>query len=541
MDSGGTRYALGIDSSTQGCSGVILDLETFGTVAEARVRYRDDPRLAGYGLGKGAPILPPLEDGEASQPAALYADALDALFQDLPADLLARVDVMNVSAQQHGQVWISGRGRRAIADLRRPAVAGSTRAGLAVRLEGGFALDRAPIWMSANTRAEADAIRDAMGGSRAVTARSGSDSPLRFSGAALARMAGLFPSAFGNTATVHLISSFIAALLSGNPDAPIDWGNGSGTGLMDWKLRAWDGELLAATAAATRTAAGPLPGGAEALRTRLPALRHPLANIGTIAEYFTARYGVNPGCAVVASSGDNPQSKVLAPGVMLSLGTSFVIMGEGGEPLPSANAMYDGLGRPFLFGCRTNGSLTLERIRADHGAADDFGSAEAALASVAPGSVLRILQVSEESFPRSPAMNVGAAGEFACDYAGAVDASLGLLELASRSFAGGGLPITATGGAAASRGVLRRAASIWGRTILPIADAGAALGAAVAAACALAPAASRDSLVDRARLACARPGAPVEPEPALLRAYRAPGAYLDRLKDAFIRSGGALD
>lgn len=536
------RYVLGIDSSTQSTSAVLLDRETFSTVAEARVRYRDDSRLARYGLGEGAPILPPIEEGEASQPAALFADALDALFQELPADLLARVDAVNVSAQQHGQVWISGQGRRAIAGLRAISHPQRQRAAvlageeLAERLKGGFAMDRAPIWMSANAHVEADMIRDALGGSHAITARSGSDSPMRFSGPMLARMAKLNPVAYGTTATVHLISSYIAGLLAGNPDAPIDWGNGSGTGLMAWESRAWDSDLIDATAAA-----GILSGGAEGLRARLPALCHPLTIIGTIAEYFSARYGVNPHCAIVASSGDNPQSKVLAPGVLLSLGTSFVIMGEGGEPVTSANAMYDGMGRPFLFGCRTNGSLAWERIRADHGGANDFESAERALAAAAPGGAVRILQISEESFPRSPAMDIGITGNFAHDYAGVVDASLGLLEIGSRFFNLPDLPIAVTGGAAASHGVLRRAASIWGRPILPIADAGAALGAAVAAACALVPEAGREALMDRAIGACARPGKSVEPEPDLVRAYRAPGGYLDRLKGAFTRAGGCLD
>ena len=76
---------LGIDSSTQSTSAVVLDRAGFGLVAEARVRYRDDPRLASYGLSEAAPILPPRESGEADQPAALFLAALDALLSDCRA------------------------------------------------------------------------------------------------------------------------------------------------------------------------------------------------------------------------------------------------------------------------------------------------------------------------------------------------------------------------------------------------------------------------------------------------------------------------
>lgn len=528
---GDGRFVLGIDSSTQSTTAVILDRGSFQVAAEVKVRYRDDPALEHYGLGDGTPILPPLEEGEASQPPSLFLEALDLVFSKLPPEILAKTDAVNVSAQQHGQVWLSEAGCRAIAALRTSD--GLRGTNLTERFTGGFALGRAPIWMSANTKAEADAIRRLIGGTTAVTACSGSDSPLRFSGAVLARSARLSPEAYQAASRVHLISSFIAAVLAGRPDTPVDWGNGSGTGMMNWKRRDWDQGLLTATAKA-----GGLPGGAAGLAAKLTPIAHPLAVVGRIAAYFSERYGLPAACAVVASSGDNPQSKVLAEGPLLSLGTSFVIMSEGEEPIPTANAMYDGLGRPFLFGCRTNGSLVWELIRARHCSANDFASAEKALTAVPPGSILRILQPLEESFPRGPVLDLGICRCFPEDYAGTVDSSLGLLALASASFMTGKTPISVTGGAASSRGVLQRAASIWNRPILHIADAGAALGAAVAAACALVAEPERPGLATAARAACALPSAQVQPEPSASRAYRAPGGYLERLKAAFQEAVG---
>ncbi len=515
---------LGIDSSTQSTTAVILDRESFATVAEAKVRYRDDPRLAGYGLAKGAPILAPREPGEAEQPAALYLDALDALLADLGPGILSRVAAIDLSAQQHGQVWVGAAGVSAMNLLRRQMTGEKGAPGLAERLGPGLAYDRAPIWMSANTAAESEELRAALGGRQAMTARSGSDSPLRFSGAVLRRVAKRFPAIYGQTSFIHLISSFLSGVLAGKADAPIDWGNGSGTSLMDWGNRCWDPQLIAAAAAG-------LPGERQGLAARLPPIVHPLTIVGTAAAYFCERYGLSPECAIVAGSGDNPQSKVLASGALLSLGTSFVLMVEGAQPHVAANAMYDGLGRPFLFGCRTNGALAWEFVRTEHGLGPaDFEAAEQALASVPPGTALRIVQPERESFPESAAIICPSLGSFGRDYAAAVDASLGLMAIASAPFAEKITEVAVTGGAAVSPGVLARVAAIWNAPALPIADAGAAAGAAVAAACALVSEGERAALAASARTVAARPGTAILPNPKAVAAYGSDGGYLDRLK-----------
>ena len=515
--------ALGIDSSTQSTSAVLLDRTTFQTVAEAKVRYRDDPRLSRYGLSDGAPILEPREKGEADQPAALFLDALDALLADLGPGLLGRIAAVDFSAQQHGQVWIGAEAAKAMTALRGSGAGAPSAPGLAARIGPGLAYERAPIWMSANTAHEAADLRAAMGGSEGMTARSGSDSPLRFSGAVLRRTAKRFPEIYARAYRFHLISSFLAGVFAGDPESPIDWGNGSGTSLMDWSGKRWDPHLLNACASG-------LPGGSEGLASRLPRLEHPLAIIGKAASYFVERYGFSPDCAIVAGSGDNPQSKVLASGALLSLGTSFVLMVEGEKPHISANAMYDGLGRPFLFGCRTNGALAWEAVRTAHGLkADDFGASERALAAIAPGTEVRIVQNERESFPDSGATNPPSLGSFEADYAAAVDSSLGLMAVASAPFAGKVAEVAVTGGVAASRGVLSRVAAIWGVRALPIADAGAAAGAAVAAACALVPEFEREALAERARAVAARPGVPVEPDPKAVKACRGPGGFLEKV------------
>ncbi len=539
---------LGIDSSTQGTTAVLLSRDDWSQAGCARVGYREIGASLGLSPETQAPLLAPLEPGEASQPPELYTRALGAVFDALGPDLLGRVAAINISAQQHGQVWLSERGAEAIASLAGPERefrAHFPDGDPASLPPGAFALGRAPIWMCSNTGAEAARIRDFAGGRAAVTELSGSDSPLRFSGAVLRRMAKRFPAAYGETCKVHLISSFLTAYLSGRPEAPIDWGNGAGMSLMNYSARRWDSILAEAVA-------GDLPGGAEGLARRLPGLTHPLAVTGAVAPRLAERYGFAPDCLVVAGSGDNPQSKVLASGTLLSLGTSFVLMSPGTRPDPQANAMYDGTGEPFVFGCRTNGALVWEAIRLRHGiASGDFASSDAALASLPAGTADPdfIFQPEVESFPESPPTGakfsqIAFPGSFAAEYAGVVDSSLGLMYLASASFAGKTGEVAVTGGAAASAAVLARVAAFWDAPVSAISEAGASTGAAVAAGAALAGAAlagaaSRREILEEARMRAGRRRMRVEPDAEAVRAAHGPGGYLERLAERFAERFGS--
>lgn len=518
---------LGIDSSTQSTSAVILDAESLALVARAQVKYRDDPRLVCFGLHDESPILMPGESGEALQPAGLYPAALDivldGLHRTVGPEVLGRVAAVNISAQQHGQVWLGSDAPRVFSALHEKGSGLPGSPGLVERIADAFAWDKAPIWMSANTAAEADVLRTAAGGQRAMTERSGSDSPLRFSGAVLMHQARRHPQQFSHTWKIHLISSFLSGLLSGNPECPVDWGNGSGTSLMNWREKRWDETLLDAAADFCGM-------DAQRFSSLLPGLANPLEPVGRIAEYFVGRYGFSSGCLVLAGSGDNPQSKCLAEGALLSLGTSFVLMAEGSQPHVSANAMYDGLGNPFLFACRTNGALVWEALRKEHGYdSGDFAASERALAHLPDPASLRILQPERESFPASPALDTGSLGNFGKDYPAVVDSTLGLLYLASHSFMDVGERLCVTGGVAASAAVRMRIAALWNRPVVKIADAGAATGAALAAACSLQPSAARPQFLAEHRKAAAQTREVTMPDLLLLKSYHRPGGYLERL------------
>ena len=534
------RTVLGIDASTQSLSAILLNSESGEILWSRSLAYRDDPRLLGFGFEHDTMVIPAREPGEAEQPPRLFIAALEALFSDLKAAGFdtAAIAAINTSGQQHGHVYLNAQAKAAFAKLRDSASAGDTLLNL---LADSFAYGGAPIWKTANTAAEAAHIRAATGGKAAIIERTGSDIPLRFAATVHRKLAIRYPDAYAATRHILQISSFVPAILAGDCTIPIDFGNACGTGLMNYKSRTWDDVVMKAVA-------GDLPGGTAALAAKLPPIAHPLAICGTIAAYFQTKYGLAADCKIVAGSGDNPQSKVLATGDLLSLGTSFVYMissPDGGvDATGTANAMYDGLGRPFNFGCRTNGALAWDRLRLRHGlGAKDYAACDASLANTAPGSLIRFWHPDTESFPvvqsnPEPVRLDKGPVNFETDFAAVVDSSLGLvyrygMKIAGSKAASQQAAMSICGGPSTSPGIMKRIAAIWNRPAIQAGQAGAALGAAVAAAVALVPEGDRDAVAEKLRQSILTGKGVIQPDPEMVKAYHAPGGYLDQLEAAF--------
>ncbi len=529
------RLSLGLDMSTQGLSAVVLDIDACARLIDYSLDYARDQRLDGFGIRPDDYILPPRTKGEADQPPEMYLSALNAMLGDLGKSIpLNNVAVINTSGQQHGHVYLNNDAPAIFARLRED---GAERHDLASILHGCFAYDRAPIWMTANTAAQAAFVRSAAGGKERLIQLSGSDAQLRFTGIVVRRTAEQFPDVYAATRSIQLISSFVPAVLTANPDAPIDFGNGCGMTLMDYRLKRWSSPLLAAVSQG-------LPGGRRALRRKLPEIVAPDAAVGRVAPYFVRRYGLSPDCLIAAGSGDNPQSKVLVRGDLLSLGSSFVNMvssdGKARDMSGAASAMYDGLGRPFMFGCRTNGALVWDRVRMLYGMGkDDHDPAEAALQRAKPGQALVFWQPREESFPASGSFGLTRTASQAgldTDYAGIVESSLAAVFVHSREFApGAAAPLYLTGGAASSPGIVRRVAAIWDRPVVVMDKAGAALGAAVAGVSALFK--SQASRFDVEEFSAALVGRSTVTDPIAedVAEFHRPGGYMDRFAEAEAR------
>jgi xylulokinase len=477
------RLSLGLDLSTQGISAVVLDIDRRTRVYEYSLDYCKDSRLNTFGIRNEDYILPPQSEGEASQPPALFFASLDAIFDDLQAAVsLKDIVVINNSGQQHGHVYLNNQARTIFSKLLR---ADSASSDLVSLLKGSLAFGLAPIWMTFNTNKEAEFIRKHVGGKERAIALSGSDVPLRFTGVVMRKIARQFPEAYRQTDNIQLISSLVPAVLAGNSIVPVDYGNACGTSLMDYRQKTWSDSLIKVTSDG-------LTGGETAFRRKLPSLTAPDTIVGMMAAYFVRKYGFSPSCQIAAGSGDNPQSKVLVAGDLLSLGTSIVNMiATDGKTLDMngfANAMYDGIGRPFMFGCRTNGAMVWDRLRAMYGLKkEEYAPAEEALRQAPLAKNLVFWQPRNESFPPSGSIDMVRVGneipDLGTDYTGLIETTLAAVYRHSKGFTRKtSETLYVTGSARSSHEILRRVSAIWNRPVAPVEEGGAALGAAVAGA-----------------------------------------------------------
>lgn len=526
------RLALGLDSSTQGLSSIVVDIDTAEKLFDHSLDYRKDNRTNVFGIESNY-IVPPRVEGEADQPIKMILASVDAMFDDLRTAGVAVGDILliNNSGQQHGHVYLNNRAENRFAQLREK---GCGELSLVRLLSGSFSYLTAPIWLTSNTVNQADCVREGVGGKEKMIRLSGSDAPLRFTGAIMRRVAQQFPDAYQATQNIQLISSLIPSILTGNSRTPIDYGNACGMSLMNYRKKNWSPELLKATSKG-------LPGGAGAFARKLPDLVPPDTVVGNIGAHFVEKYGMCPECKVVAGSGDNPQAKTLVTGDLLSLGTSFVNMvstdGDPRDMSGMANAMYDGVGRPFMFGCRTNGAMVWDQIRALHGLRkEDYEPGEAALNKVTPGSSMTFWQPKHESFPPSGSFDLIQVDSHAdvrlgLDYSGVIETSLAAVYVHSEQFTGtGDVPLYVTGGATDSPEIMRRVAAIWNREIIPIEKGGPALGAAVSGINAYYKSRNAPFALEDFNRSVLKRSVPIKPRPEDVAVFHSPGKFLEQFR-----------
>lgn len=463
-------YYLGLDSSTQSLTAIVIDSETRRVVAQETLSF--DSALPQYGTAHG--VLPrPSPDVAVSSPV-MWAEALEVMFGRLAAAGvdLARIAAISGSAQQHGSVYLNARAARGLEgfDPSRP---------IAAQVEPLLSRAVSPIWMDSSTSAECAEITAAVGGPEVLSRHTGSRAFERFTGPQIRKFFKQEPEAYEATARVHLVSSYLGSLLVGG-DAPVDPGDGSGMNLMDLAASAWWTPAVEATA--------------PDLARRLPRIAPSFSQAGTLAPYWRQRFGFTD-ARVIAWSGDNPCS-LIGTGLVregrlaISLGTSDVIFGLMREP------RVDPTGTGHVFGAPTgdfmgltvfkNGSLARERVRDAYGMSwRDFSNA---LESTAPGNGGRIFLPWYEPEITPPVSSPGVR-RWGLDPAdgpghvrGVIEAQMMALARHSRWMDIAVDTIYATGGAAANVQILRVMADVFGADVYQL-EVGnsAALGAALRA------------------------------------------------------------
>jgi xylulokinase len=384
------KLFLGLDSSTQSLSAIVIDLDTRKVIHEKSLNF--DQALPQYGTQNG--VLPHPDPLVKRSSPLMWAEALDRLFAEMKKDGVALGQILAISGsgQQHGSVYLNDRAAEALAKLdpqkplvenlrlsRRSDLPRRNRAKTGTQADGIFSRPTSPIWMDSSTAVECAEIRKKLGGIKATAEATGSDTFERFTGPQIRKFYKTEPEAYARTASIALVSSFMASLLAGKI-APIDYGDGAGMNLMDIRKKVWHAGALAATA--------------PDLKLKLPPPAESWKVVGAVSPYFVKKFGLNPEAQTLVWSGDNPCSVVglglIREGmVAISLGTSDTYFGS------MKKCRTDEHGEGHVFGsptgdymtliCFKNGSLAREKIRDAYGIKDweKFG---AALTSTPPGN-----------------------------------------------------------------------------------------------------------------------------------------------------------
>ncbi len=343
-----SRYYLGLDSSTQSLTAVLINADSNQLLYELSFNYAEE--LPHYGCSDG--FLDLQTAGEVHAPPLMWVEALDSLLMKLHNDGLPMQEIIAVSgaAQQHGTVYLNNGFAAALNTLQ-------PQSPLHHQIQHCFSRQSSPIWMDNSTSAQCAQINQALGGADEVNRISGSVAIERFSGPQIKKFADSQPQAYKQTSHIMLVSSFLTSLFAGRP-VGVDYTDASGTNLFDITKKQWHAKALHCCA--------------EQLAEKLSTAVNPQTVLGRIAPYFVQRYGFNIDCLVLPWCGDNPSSLVglglVEPGMTaISLGTSDTLFGLFQQLPKNMSPWAHTFIAPTLdymsLLCFRNGSLAREAIR----------------------------------------------------------------------------------------------------------------------------------------------------------------------------------
>jgi xylulokinase len=311
-----TQYAIGIDSGTQGTKALIVDVRSGRVLGRGKAAH-----TMVTGLGPGASEQDPSVWVAASERA--LASALgEARIEP------RKVVAIGVSGQQHGFVPLDARGR-----VIRPA----------------------KLWNDTSTIRETDEIVASLGGRGGAIARLGIAPAVGFTASKILWLRRREPKRYAKLATVLLPHNYLNHWLTGR--AHMEYGDASGTGLMDVRRLRWD----EAAVAAIDPDLGP----------KLPPLEHPREPVGLMKRAVADRFGFER-VLVASGGGDNMMGAIGSGNVRagvctLSLGTSGTVYAYAARPFVDPEgeiaAFCDSTGGWLPLLCTMNVTNTTEIVK----------------------------------------------------------------------------------------------------------------------------------------------------------------------------------
>jgi xylulokinase len=327
---------IGVDSGTQSVKAIVLDLDTRKVVAEARAPHR---------LIEGLPV------GHMEQHPGDWTAALDFVIGEVVAQIDARrVRGIGVSGQQHGFVPLDAQG-----EVIRPA----------------------KLWCDTSTAAECALITKKLGGPKAAIRKTGNLILPGYTAPKILWLKRHEPANYKKLRHILLPHDYLNFHLTGNYF--MEYGDASGTALMDVRTRAWSRAAI------------------EAIDRKLVDFLPPLSAshqaAGTLRPELAAKYGLSTEVVVSAGGGDNMMGAIgtgnVAPGVITaSFGTSGTIYAYAAKPVIDPRgeiaAFWSSNGGWLPLLCTMNVTTVTEQMRALFG--HDHAALNAAVAAVPAGA-----------------------------------------------------------------------------------------------------------------------------------------------------------
>ena len=329
---------IGIDSGTQSTKALVVDAKNGKVLGSAQ---------RAYGLISGLPTGAKEQHPDTWKRA--LAAALKAALKQAKASA-AEVKGIGVSGQQHGFVPLDKKGA-----VIRPA----------------------KLWCDTTTTAECEAITRKLGGLKKTISRVGNAMLPGFTAPKIAWLKKHEPKNYKCLATVLLPHDYLNFWLTGN--AVMEYGDASGTALLDVKNRKWSGAAIKAID--------------PALADKLPPLISSDQPAGHLSTATAKALGLSTDTLVSAGGGDNMMGAIgtgnTRPGIVTaSFGTSGTIYACAAKPVidPEGEiaAFCDSTNRWLPLLCTMNVTVATEMVRNHHGLS--HAQFEKAAAKVRAGS-----------------------------------------------------------------------------------------------------------------------------------------------------------
>lgn len=334
---------IGIDSGTQSTKALVLDVAKKQVVGSAPVAYG---------------LIPKLPPGAKEQHPQTWRDAttkaIKAALKEAKATA-SEVKAIGVSGQQHGFVPLD---------------------------KDGNVIRPAKLWCDTATSAECDQITAALGGPDATIAALGNAVLPGFTASKVLWLKNHEPKNFATLSTVLLPHDYLNWWLTGR--AVMEYGDASGTALLDVRSRTWCDAALKAIDAE--------------LAGKLPPLISSDQPVGTLQPATAKALGLGTDVLVSAGGGDNMMGAVgtgnTRPGIVTaSFGTSGTIYACAGQPVVDPQgeiaAFCDSTNRWLPLLCTMNVTVATEMVRNDFEM--DHAAFEKTAAKAPPGSAGLVL------------------------------------------------------------------------------------------------------------------------------------------------------